>query len=234
MIDFEINNLDAQWKRIFENEFQKEYFQSLKLFLSQEYLKGKTIFPPQDQVFRAFELCSFDQLKVIIIGQDPYHGKGQANGLAFSVNKNAKIPPSLKNIYKELHHDLGIDIPKHGDLSEWAQQGILLLNTVLSVEESKANSHQNKGWEQFTQAIIKDINRDQNPKAFVLWGNSARKLKTLINSPHLVIESAHPSPLGAHQGFFGSKPFSKINTYLIEKKLKAIDWKISENELKLF
>lgn len=234
MIEFEINNLDKEWKSIFENEFQKEYFQELKLFIHQEINSGKSIFPPLNQIFRAFELCSFKEVKVIIIGQDPYHGKGQANGLAFSVNKTCKIPPSLKNIYKELNSDLGINIPKHGDLSNWAKQGVLLLNSVLSVEEAKANAHQNKGWEIFTQKIINDLSEDKRPKVFILWGNSARKLKSLISPNHLIIESVHPSPLGAYQGFFGSKPFSKSNQFLKTTNQREIDWMILDDEMKLF
>ena len=187
----------------------------------------KTIFPPRQNIFRALNLCDYEDVKVVILGQDPYHELHQANGLAFSVYPGVKIPPSLVNIYKELKDDVNTFIPNHGDLTKWAKQGVLLLNNVLTVEEGKANSHAGIGWEIFTLNIVKALNRREKPMVFILWGNNARSKKQYIDtSRHLVLESAHPSPLSAHRGFFGSKPFSKANDFLIKNNMTPIDWQI--------
>lgn len=186
-----------------------------------------TIFPPKDYIFEALKLTSFENTKVVIVGQDPYHGKGEAHGLSFSVQKGIKVPPSLKNIYKELEMDLGIKPKEHGDLSNWARQGVLLLNAVLTVEKDKAASHRNLGWERLTDYIIKVLNTKNEPVVFILWGNFAKEKRVLINNPkHLIITSPHPSPFSANNGFFGSKPFSKTNEYLKSHKEKTIDWSL--------
>lgn len=209
-------------------ELQLHYFKELQDFLSKEYQRGKQIYPPKNLLFKAFKLIPYTDYKVVIIGQDPYHGPNQANGLAFSVNKGIKLPPSLKNIYKELKNDLGIDNGNNGDLSPWAEQGVLLLNSVLTVEESLPGAHQNKGWELFTNRVINSISNDLQNVVFVLWGNYAKSKKTLIDSEkHLVLESNHPSPLSANRGFFQSKPFSKANNYLLAHGKKAINWEIN-------
>lgn len=187
----------------------------------------KTIFPPQDHIFEALKLTSFENTKVVIVGQDPYHGEGEAHGLSFSVQKGIKIPPSLKNIYKELETDLNIKPKSHGDLSGWAKQGVLLLNAVLTVEKDKAASHRNLGWERLTDYIIKVLNTKEDPIVFILWGNFAKAKAALINNPnHLILTSAHPSPFSANNGFFGSKPFSKTNDYLKSHNKKTIDWSL--------
>lgn len=184
-------------------------------------------FPPKSQIFRALELTPMEKIKVVILGQDPYHGEGEANGLAFSVNKDIKIPPSLKNIYKELENDLGIKPPSHGDLTSWANQGILLLNSVLTVEKDKPGSHRNIGWQEYTDSLIKKISESKQHVVFILWGKYAQQKKSLIDtSKHLLIESPHPSPFSARKGFFGSKPFSKTNAYLTQHNLKKIDWSV--------
>lgn len=218
--------LDTSWKEVLENEFEKDYFKTLTDFVRNEY-KTKTIFPPVSKIFSAFDNTSFDDVKVILIGQDPYHGVGQANGLSFSVADGMKIPPSLRNIYKELNEDLGIEIPTSGNLEPWAKQGVLMLNATLTVEASNAGSHQNKGWEEFTDAVIEALSNQNENLVFILWGAYAQKKGAKINrSKHFVIESAHPSPFAAHRGFFGSKPFSKTNSFLKKKNLKEIDWKV--------
>jgi uracil-DNA glycosylase len=184
-------------------------------------------YPNKRDIFKALELTPFEDIKVVILGQDPYHGKGEANGLAFSVNKNIKIPPSLRNIYKELNEDMGIDIPNHGDLSNWAKQGVLLLNSILTVSPDKPASHRKIGWEEYTDSIIKQINDNKHNIVFILWGKYAQeKGKYIDESKHLVIRSPHPSPFSARTGFFGSKPFSKCNTYLESKGIEEIDWRI--------
>lgn len=204
-------------------ERKKEYFKNLESFLEEEY-RTKTIFPPKDKVFSMFSYCELNEVKVVIIGQDPYHEINQAHGLAFSVKHGNKLPKSLINIYKELYDDLLIT-RLTGELSDWARQGVFLINTVLTVEEGKANSHKNKGWEIFTSEVIKELDKDNSPKVFVLWGNQAFEYEKIIdNSNHKIIKSAHPSPLSAYRGFFGSKPFSKINTFLKENNLEIIDW----------
>lgn len=214
------------WNDILEKEFDKEYYQSLRVFLNNEY-SSKTIYPLPENIYAALKLTSYKDTKVVILGQDPYHEPGQAHGLAFSVNKGIDIPPSLLNIYKELKDDLGCYIPNNGYLKSWATQGVLLLNAVLTVEAHKANSHKDKGWETLTDAIIKEINKKDDPVVFILWGRNARNKKDLITNPkHLIIESAHPSPLSAYNGFFGSKPFSKTNDFLIKNNLKPINWQI--------
>ena len=185
------------------------------------------IYPPSNDVFNAFNFTPLEKVKVVILGQDPYHGEGQANGLCFSVHKGIRIPPSLVNIYKELNSDLGCTIPDNGDLTPWAKQGVLLLNTVLTVRAHEANSHRGIGWEEFTDACIKVLAEQDRPLVFILWGTPARRKKALIHNPkHLIVESPHPSPLSAHNGFFGSKPFSKTNAYLESVGLEPIDWQI--------
>ena len=214
------------WDDVLAEEFDKQYYQDLRDFLNEEY-SSRLIYPLPKFIYTALKLTTFEDTKVVILGQDPYHEPYQAHGLAFSVNKNVAIPPSLQNIYKELHDDMGCKIPNHGYLVDWAKQGVLLLNTVLTVRAHQANSHAHKGWEQLTDAIIQKLNDKQKPVVFILWGANARSKKALITSPkHLIIESVHPSPLSAYNGFFGSKPFSKTNRFLISNDLKPIDWQI--------
>ena len=220
-----INN---DWLEILETEFQKEYYKKLDKFIQREY-QEKAIFPIKEEIFNAFEVCSFSNVKAIILGQDPYHNVNQAHGLAFSVLKGNKVPPSLKNIYKELYSDLGITAPDHGELTKWAEEGALLLNTILTVEQHKPLSHKGKGWEIFTDSIIGYLNEDDRPKVFVLWGNNAIAKKSLItNNNHLIISSSHPSPLSARHSFFGSRVFSRINIFLKEKGIPKIDFKINK------
>ncbi|MBR3164228.1 uracil-DNA glycosylase [Candidatus Saccharibacteria bacterium] len=211
------------WRPFLEAEFQQAYFKSLATFLKQAYTE-KTIYPPKSQVFSAFK-TDLETVKVIIIGQDPYHGPGQANGLAFSVNKNIQSPPSLQNIFKEIHADLGTAIPANGDLTRWAEQGVLLLNNTLTVEAHRAGSHRDHGWETFTEHVIDYLNETKPHLVFILWGNDARKKASKINrEKHYILESAHPSPLSAHRGFFGSKPFSKTNAKLKSWHYPEIIW----------
>ena len=215
-----------QWDHYLENEYKKEYFQELLDFIKEEY-KNKTIYPKQNEVFNAFRYTDYQDIKVVILGQDPYHGINQAEGLSFSVKDEVLKPPSLKNIFKELESDLGIPFPEHNSLKPWAKQGVLLLNAVLTVEEHKPTSHKDRGWENFTDAVIKVLNERDKPIVFILWGSYARSKKTYITNPiHLVIESAHPSPFSARNGFFGSKPFSKNNEFLKKNGKKEIDWRI--------
>ena len=215
-----------KWDILLKEEYQKEYFKDLIKFIKQEY-KEKTIYPKENEVFNAFRYTDFDDVKVVILGQDPYHGPNQAEGLSFSVSNEVLKPPSLQNIFKELESDLGIPFPTKNSLKPWAKQGVLLLNAVLTVEEHKPTSHKEKGWEQFTDDIIKIINQKEEPVVFILWGAYARNKKVLITNPnHYIIESAHPSPFSARNGFFGSKPFSKTNEFLKKNKLKEIDWRI--------
>ena len=220
-----METIKNDWHKILNDEFKKPYYLNLKSFLQKEY-DNKIIYPPKEDIFKALELTSYKDTKVIILGQDPYHEKNQAQGLAFSVNENVKIPPSLKNIYKELKNDLNCYIPNNGNLTKWAKQGVLLLNDILTVEEHKALSHKNKGWEIFTLEIIKKLNEKEKPLVFILWGNNAIKKEKYINNKHLIIKSAHPSPLSVNKGFFNSKPFSKTNDFLIKNNLKPIDWQI--------
>ena len=215
--------LESSWKAALEAEFGKEYFIQLTGFVKREYME-RAVFPAPKNIFRAFDLCPFDKTKVVILGQDPYHGPGQANGLSFAVNEEIRVPPSLRNIFKELESDLGALAHKDGDLTRWATQGVLLLNATLTVRAGLAGSHQGKGWEQFTDAAIKALAHGREHIVFILWGNYARSKKALIDSSkHLVIESPHPSPLSAHAGFFGSQPFSRANGYLKEKGKEPID-----------
>lgn len=214
------------WDEQLHNETEKPYFQELRYTLAREY-KLHTVYPPKEYLFQALKLTSYKDTKVVILGQDPYHGPGQAHGLSFSVMPGVRIPPSLVNIYKELHSDLGVPIPNHGSLIHWAEQGVLLLNTVLTVREGQANSHKGLGWERFTDAVIEKLNERDKPVVFILWGSHAQKKGSFINrKEHLVIESVHPSPLAAHRGFFGSRPFSKTNEFLESKGLAKIDWSI--------
>jgi len=212
------------WKSKLESEFQKPYFEELIQFVKQEY-QSNTVYPPGKEIFRAFDCADFDQVKVVIIGQDPYHGPGQANGLCFSVREGVAMPPSLKNIFKEIHDDLGKPIPTTGELERWAKQGVLLLNATLTVRASSPGSHQNKGWETFTDAVIKQISDQRTNIVFLLWGAYAQKKGEIIDrNKHLVLMSAHPSPFSADRGFFGCKHFSKTNDYLKSKGIKEIDW----------
>lgn len=214
------------FRDIIDEERQQPYYKQLESFVNNEY-NHKVIYPPRNRIFHCFNFKNYDDIKVVIIGQDPYHEVNQANGLAFSVARGVRIPPSLVNIYKEAHSDVGIDIPNHGDLSDWAHQGVLLLNTVLTVEDGKANSHKGKGWEVFTDHIIEKMNEREKPLVFILWGRQAiDKEKMIDTSKHCVIKSVHPSPLSAHRGFFGSKPFSKTNSFLVSKGIEPIDWRI--------
>lgn len=223
-MSFTIQN--TSWNTILQSELEQPYFKALEAFVADERAT-KTIYPPQEQVFAAFEALDFKDIKVVILGQDPYHGEFQANGLAFSVHQGVKFPPSLKNIFKELEDDLGIKNLHNGDLSHWAKQGVLLLNATLTVEATKAGSHQKKGWETFTDKVIEQVATQLDHIVFVLWGSYAQKKGKMIDrNKHFVIETAHPSPLSVYRGFYGSKPFSKINNYLVEVGREPIDWKI--------
>lgn len=214
------------WKNVLQEEFNQPYFSSLISFIKQEKASGKIIYPPGSQIFAAFDYTAFDQVKVVILGQDPYHGAGQANGLCFSVSKGMQMPPSLQNIFKELKTDIpGYVMPSHGDLSHWAEQGVLLLNATLTVEKDKAGSHQLKGWEQFTDSVIKQISDQRENLVFILWGKFAQGKAPLIDaSKHLVLKAAHPSPFSAHSGFFGCRHFSQANRYLKDHGLAEINW----------
>jgi uracil-DNA glycosylase len=212
------------WKQRLAEEFNKPYFLQLTEFVKNEYLSS-TVYPPGKEIFNAFDRCDFDQVKVVIIGQDPYHGPGQANGLCFSVKEGVRMPPSLLNIFKEIQSDLGKPIPKSGDLDRWANQGVLLLNATLTVQASAPGSHQNKGWEIFTDEVIRKVSAEKDNVVFLLWGAYAQKKGEIIDrNKHLVLMSAHPSPFSADRGFFGNKHFSKTNQYLKSKGLKEIDW----------
>lgn len=216
--------IEASWKEVLKDEFEKPYFKNLVDFVKSEY-QNYTIFPPGNRIFAAFEHTPFDETKVVIIGQDPYHGKGQANGLCFSVADGVVFPPSLQNIFKELNDDLGIPIPTTGNLEKWAKQGVLLLNATLTVREAQAGSHQNKGWEIFTDAVIEKLSAQRQNLVFILWGAYAQKKGTVIDrSKHFIVQSAHPSPFSVYRGFFGSKPFSKTNEYLIKNEKGKISW----------
>lgn len=219
--------LQNKWKIVLKDEFNKPYMINLLKNLEQEYEK-KQIYPPKQQIFNALNYTDYDDTKVLILGQDPYHQQGQAHGFSFSVNKGVKIPPSLKNIYKELQNDLGFSIANNGYLIKWANQGVLLLNSILTVVEGTPNSHKNIGWANFTDAVIKALNKKETPVVFIFWGNNAKEKQQFVtNKNHLVLTSCHPSPLSATRGdFFGSKPFSKTNDFLIKNKLTPIDWQI--------
>ena len=217
--------IEPSWKAVLENEFDQKYFEDLTEFVRSEY-KKTTVYPPPGFIFRAFNLTPFDKVKVVILGQDPYHGQGEANGLCFAVSKGVRIPPSLQNIRKEIKSDLGRESKVvDGSLEEWAKQGVLLLNSTLTVEANKAGSHQKKGWEQFTDAVVKVLNDKKVGLVFILWGKYAKdKGKNIDQSKHLVISSAHPSPFAAYSGFFGSRPFSKCNEYLKTSGMDEIAW----------
>lgn len=220
--------ISPQWKEWIGREFDKPYFGQLVDFVKQEYAQRR-VFPPGRNIFRAFDMCDPDNLKVVIIGQDPYHGPGQANGLAFSVTPGVKLPPSLQNIFKELQADLQVPLPSSGDLTPWAQQGVLLLNTVLTVARGQANSHRDFGWQRFTDAIIDALQACPQPMAFVLWGAQAQKKAAAIAkaaAPRLILKAPHPSPLSVYRGFYGSRPFSKINAFLQQHGQAPIDWQL--------
>ncbi len=218
--------LNKDWLEALNPEFKKDYYAKLYNKVSDEY-KNHMCFPPMDELFSAFNLTPLSKVKVVIIGQDPYHGVGQAHGLCFSVRKGIEIPPSLVNIYKELNDDLGLKIPEHGYLKKWAKEGVLLLNTVLTVRAHEANSHRGIGWEEFTDAAIKILNEQDRPIVFMLWGKPAQEKKKMLNNPkHLILEAPHPSPLSAYRGFFGCKHFSKCNEFLAKNGLTPIDWQI--------
>jgi len=216
--------IEKSWKKILNSEFKKEYFNSLVTFLKDEY-KNNIIYPPGKKIFSSFDYCPFDKVKVVIIGQDPYHGINQANGLCFSVNKEIKIPPSLLNIFKEIKNDIGIDIPDHGNLKRWAIQGVLLLNSVLTVRKNLPGSHSNRGWETFTDKVISIISKNKNNIVFLLWGSYAMsKQKNIDQNKHLILTSSHPSPFSAYNSFFNSFHFSKTNKYLKKNNIKEIKW----------
>lgn len=215
--------INKVWDIKLKNELKKDYFKKLGIFVKSEY-KSKQVFPPYKNIFDALRFTDYDEVKVVILGQDPYHGLGEAHGLSFSVKKDVKMPPSLQNIFKELYDDLGIK-RINSDLTDWAKQGVLLLNSIMTVEKDKPLSHKDKGWEIFTDNIIKLLNDRDKPVIFLLWGSFARSKKSLINlNKHYVIESSHPSPLSAYRGFFGSKPFSKINIILEKNHIEKINW----------
>lgn len=221
-------NLENSWDKVLEGEFDKEYYQKLRQFLIGEY-RNRAVYPDMYSIFNALKYTAYEDVKAVILGQDPYHQPGQAHGLCFSVKKGVQIPPSLVNIYKELESDLGIKPPSHGYLESWARNGVLLLNTVLTVRDSQANSHKGKGWEIFTDRVIELLNEREKPMVFILWGNNAKAKEKLITNPaHCIIKSAHPSPLSAHYGFWGGKYFSRTNEFLISTGQEPIDWSIPE------
>lgn len=218
--------ISNDWLEALRGEFKKPYYRQLFETVKKEYATH-LVFPPSDDIFNAFHLTPLKDVKVVILGQDPYHNVGQAHGLCFSVQKGVAIPPSLVNIYQELHDDLGCSIPDHGYLVKWARQGVLMLNTVLTVRAHQANSHRGIGWEEFTDAAIKVLDEQDRPIVFILWGTPAQRKKTMLHNPrHLVLEAPHPSPLSAYRGFFGSRPFSKTNAFLEENGVEPVDWQI--------
>ncbi|MBE5856277.1 MAG: uracil-DNA glycosylase [Lachnospiraceae bacterium] len=220
--------IDNDWLPVLDKEFKKPYYRELYNFVKNEY-NTRVVYPPADELFSAFHFTPLSKVKVVILGQDPYHEPGEAHGLCFSVKPGVKIPPSLVNIYKELHDDLGCKIPNNGYLEKWARQGVLLLNTVLTVRAHQAFSHKEKGWETFTDAVIEQLNLIDRPIVFILWGSPAQKKCSMLNNPkHLILKSVHPSPLSAYRGFFGSKPFSKTNDFLVKNGLDPIDWQIED------
>lgn len=220
--------MDKSWLQYLQPEFEKPYMKQLKEFLRSEKQQGKVIYPKGADYFAAFNRTPFEQVKVVVLGQDPYHGDGEAHGLCFSVPQGIAIPPSLRNIYQELKSDLGCAVPKHGTLYHWADQGVLLLNSILTVEKDQAASHRNKGWETFTDRVIDVLNQQKEGLVFILWGSYAQKKASFVDTQkHLVIKGVHPSPLSAHRGFMGSKPFSKVNEYLERTGRTPIDWQIS-------
>ncbi|KFG90644.1 Uracil-DNA glycosylase [Sphingobium herbicidovorans NBRC 16415] len=224
--------LHESWRAPLRPEFDRPYMQTLKQFLAEEKAAGKRIFPKGGEYFRALDLTPLEQVRVVILGQDPYHGEGQAHGLCFSVRPGVRTPPSLVNIYKELKSDLGLTPPRHGFLEHWAQQGVLLLNSVLTVEMGRAASHQKRGWEQFTDAIIRVVNSRADPAVFLLWGAYAQRKAAFVDQDrHLVLKAAHPSPLSAHNGFLGCRHFSQANAFLEAKGRGAVDWALPECEV---
>lgn len=221
-------NIGNEWDELLKGEFDKEYYRKLRGFLAKEY-KERTIYPNMYDIFNALKYTSYSDVKAVLIGQDPYHGPGQAHGLCFSVKRGVDVPPSLKNMYRELETDIGFKPPKHGELIEWAKQGVLMLNAVLTVRAGEANSHKGMGWEIFTDRVIELLNEREKPIVFLLWGGNARRKKLLITNPnHTVLEAAHPSPLSAYNGFFGCKHFSKTNEILKEAGQPPIDWTLTE------
>lgn len=220
-------NIGNEWDERLKGEFDKEYYLKLRRFLAKEY-KSATVFPDMYDIFNALKYTSYSDVKVVILGQDPYHGEGQAHGLCFSVKKGVEPPPSLKNIFKEINADLGTPIPSHGELTSWARQGVLLLNAALTVRKAEPNSHKGMGWENFTDRVIELLNEREKPMVFLLWGANARQKKKLITNPkHKILETAHPSPLSAYNGFFGCKHFSKANDFLMEIGELPIDWSLN-------
>ncbi len=218
--------ISNDWMGAIKEEFSKEYYKKLYQFVREEYATH-VVYPPSEELFQAFHLTPLKNVKVVILGQDPYHNEGQAHGLCFSVQPGTQIPPSLVNIYKELNTDLGCYIPDNGFLEKWAEQGVLLLNTVLTVRAHQANSHQGKGWEQFTDAVIRAVNAKEEPVVFLLWGRPAQMKKSMLTNPnHLILEAPHPSPLSAYRGFFGCRHFSRANEFLVQHGEKPIDWQI--------
>ena len=219
--------IEESWKHVLNDEFEKPYFSELRRFLQAEKALGKTIYPPGSLIFNAFNSTPFDKVRVVILGQDPYHGAGQAHGLCFSVQHGVKPPPSLVNMYKELKDDVGFSIPTHGCLQKWTEQGVFLLNAILTVEANQPASHQKKGWEEFTNAVIQKLSKEKNGLIFILWGNFAQQKATLINeSKHTILKAAHPSPFSAYNGFFGCKHFSKTNELLTQRGETPIDWQL--------
>lgn len=220
--------INGDWLEALKDEFKKDYYKQLFEKVNEEY-RTRLIFPPANDIFNTFHLTPLKDVKVVILGQDPYHGNNQAHGLCFSVKPEVEIPPSLVNIYKELHDDLGCTIPDHGYLVKWAKQGVLMLNTVLTVRAHQANSHRGIGWEEFTDAAIRVLNTQDRPIVFILWGRPAQMKKAMLNNPkHLILEAPHPSPLSSYRGFFGSRPFSKTNQFLEANGVEPIDWQIDE------
>ena len=219
--------IEASWKEVLKGEFSKPYFQQIPLHLKTEKSQGKTIYPPGSLIFNAFNTTPFDKVKVVILGQDPYHGAGQAHGLCFSVQKGVPSPPSLVNIFKELQDDIGVEIPNHGNLTHWAQQGVFLLNASLTVRAGEPMSHSKIGWAEFTDTVIKKISEQKKNVVFLLWGKFAQEKRVLIDeSKHCILRSEHPSPLSTHAGFFGCKHFSKTNAYLVSKGIDPVDWSL--------
>lgn len=222
-----------EWDTLLQDEFQKDYYQQLRAFLTEEYKSGP-VYPPKEDIFNALKYTSYSDVKLVILGQDPYHGPGQAHGMCFSVRPGVPMPPSLQNIFKELHDDIGIFPPKTGYLVPWAREGVLLLNTVLTVRDGQPNSHKNQGWEQLTDRIITLLGEREQPIVFLLWGSHARKKKELIHAPqHLILECAHPSPLSAHRGFFGCEHFSKANQFLYDHGIDPVDWNVVNSKAEM-
>lgn len=222
-----MNILCPKWQSLLSEELSKDYIRELFHFIEGEEKSGKEIFPPREQIFSALEATPFEKVRVVILGQDPYHGPGQAHGLAFSVQEGIKLPPSLKNIFKELETDQGVPPPSHGNLLAWAHEGVLLLNTVLTVEQGKAGSHQGRGWERFTDKIVELLNNEKDQLVFILWGSPAqKKARNVDTSKHYIIASPHPSPLSCYRGFFGYRPFGRTNEFFQERGLPPINWRI--------